>query len=74
MKKIYQSDQFFMDDDLPDDSRDSLDCFGEFSRYDIICTKYCSESILCAIEHELNPPIDILEHFLAMDFYPARIN
>ncbi|SLM30017.1 conserved hypothetical protein [Desulfamplus magnetovallimortis] len=74
MIKFYQNDDFFMDDDLPDDSRDCLDCFGEFSRQNTICTKYCSDSIRCAIEHHQNPAIDILEHILEMEFFPARMN
>lgn len=74
MMKFYQDDQLFIDEDLPNDSRDSLDCFGEFSRDNPVCIKYCSDSIQCAIEHNENPAIDIMEHLLAMDFYPTRMN
>lgn len=72
--KFYESGQFVPDGELVEDSRDSLDCFGEFNKNHIICTKYCSESISCAIEHSQNPGIDILEHILTMDIYQARMN
>ncbi|MBF0228973.1 MAG: hypothetical protein HQK63_05185 [Desulfamplus sp.] len=72
--KFYQNDQFITDGELIEDSRDSLDCFGEFNKHNIICTKYCSDSISCAIEHSLNPNFDILEQILTMDIYQARMN
>jgi hypothetical protein len=50
------------------DSVDDLECFGEFSRSDKMCTKYCSCSIQCAIG------IDYLDHILNLHFYPARTN
>jgi hypothetical protein len=72
--KLYHNDQFITDGELIEDSRDSLDCFGEFNKNNIICTKYCSDSISCAIEHGQNPGFDILEHILTMDIYQARMN
>ncbi len=62
------------DDTLQEDSKDNLDCFGEFSKKDKICTTYCSFSIKCAVEHSQNPRIDILEHLLTLDFYPAKVH
>lgn len=61
-------------DPLLDDSRDNLECFGEYSKHDKICTEYCGASIRCAIEHQQNPRIDILDHLLTLDFYPAKMN
>lgn len=58
---------------LREDSEDELACFGEFSKTDIICTKYCSASIRCAIEHSQNPKADLFEHLLNLNFFPARI-
>ncbi len=75
MKDFYQDDPFFFDDPLPDDSRDTLDCFGDFDKNSTICRKFCMDSIQCAIEHHNNPDIDFLEHFLLnMAVYPARMN
>ncbi|MBF0111758.1 MAG: hypothetical protein HQK64_08775 [Desulfamplus sp.] len=72
--KFYQNDQFILDGELIEDSRDILDCFGEFNKNNIICTKFCSDSISCAIEHGQNPNFDILEQILTMDIYQARMN
>ncbi|MBF0202207.1 MAG: hypothetical protein HQK66_13020 [Desulfamplus sp.] len=72
--KFYRTDEFSIYDDLPDDSRDCLDCFGEFSRHNPVCLKYCADSIMCAVEHDQNPTLDILEHFLSMELYSARMN
>ena len=60
--------------DLKVDSIDDLECFGEFSRKDKVCTHYCSCSIQCAIEQDLNPGIDFYEHILNIHYYPARTN
>ena len=59
---------------LQDDSNDELDCFGEFNKYNKVCTKYCSTSIKCVIEKSQNPKIDILEHILNLNFFPARMH
>ncbi|KJR43071.1 hypothetical protein MCHI_001032 [Candidatus Magnetoovum chiemensis] len=72
--KLYQEEEFIPDGEIIEDSRDSLDCFGEFNKHNIICMKYCAESISCAIEHSLHPEFDILDHILTMDFYQARMN
>ena len=68
------SDSNFFNNQMINDSRDYLECFGEFSSKNTLCLKYCSDSIQCAIEHEQNPSIDMLEHFLTMEFDNARIN
>ncbi len=72
--KFKRLEDMFIDDDLKEDSRDQLDCFGEFNCTDRLCTCYCADCISCAIEHSQNPSIDLYEHILAMDFFPARIN
>lgn len=75
MRDIDLDDLFFFDDPLPDDSRDTLDCFGDFDKTSPVCSKYCVDAIQCAIEHHYNPGIDFLEHLLLnMDHYPARMN
>ena len=60
--------------DLRTDSVDDLECFGEFSRSDKVCTNYCSCSIQCAIEQSQNPGVDYLDHIMNLQFYPARTN
>ncbi|MGD9732038.1 MAG: hypothetical protein AB7U45_07630 [Desulfamplus sp.] len=72
--KFYHDDQFVFDGELIEDSRDSLDCFGEFNKNNIICTKYCSDSISCAILHSNSDDFDLLDHILTMNIYPARMN
>ncbi|MCP4114981.1 MAG: hypothetical protein GY737_06155 [Desulfobacteraceae bacterium] len=72
--KFNQTNQVIADDSVIEDSSDNLDCFGEFSKEDKICTTYCSYSIRCAIEQSQNPRVDILDHILTMDFFPAKIH
>jgi len=72
--KFEPIDQTVQDISLREDSKDNLDCFGEFSKTDKICTNYCSFSIRCAVELSQNPRIDILDHLLTLDFFPAKIN
>jgi len=73
--KFYEEeiDQIIQTEMMKEDSEDELECYGEFSQKDIICTKYCSASIRCAIEHNRNPKLDIFEHLLNLDFFPARM-
>lgn len=73
--KFYEEeiDQIIQNRMMEEDSEDELECFGEFSKKDIICTKYCSASIRCAIEHNSNPKIDIFEHLLNLDLFPAKM-
>jgi hypothetical protein len=72
--KFIDTDDILVDDSAIDDSRDDLECFGEFSRDDKICTTYCSCSIRCAIEQSQNPRVDIFDHILTLDFFPARMH
>ena len=72
--KYEQIDQIVPDISLREDAKDNLDCFGEFSKNDKICTNYCSFSIRCAIELAQNPRIDILDHLLTLDFFPAKMH
>ncbi|MFH1156445.1 MAG: hypothetical protein V1793_21770 [Pseudomonadota bacterium] len=72
--KFEQIDQRIIDPSVQADSRDNLDCFGEYSKGDAVCTKYCAISIRCAIEHDQNPRVDILDHLLTLDFFPAKMH
>ncbi|GAB6144259.1 hypothetical protein [Desulfocicer niacini] len=56
-----------------EDSQDNLDCFGEFCKTDEVCTRYCSASIQCALEHTHNPGIDIFEELLILNYFPVRM-
>ncbi len=73
--KFYEEDieQILQNKILKEDSEDELECFGEFSKNDIICTHYCSASIRCAIEHNSNPKLDLFEHLLNLNFFPAKM-
>ncbi len=73
--KFYEDEieQIIQNRVLKEDSEDELECFGEFSRTDIICTKYCSASIRCAIERNRNPKFDLLEHLLNLNAFPAKM-
>lgn len=70
--KFNETNHMIADYPAMEDSRDDLDCFGEFSKEDKVCTTYCSCSICCAIEQSQNPRFDVLDHILTMDFYPIR--
>jgi len=50
------------------DSIDEPDCFGEFSKKDKLCVKYCAMSIRCALETGKNPKTDILDQIMSMEF------
>jgi hypothetical protein len=62
-----------VNDTTMDDSQDNLDCFGEFSKTDEVCTRYCAASIQCAVEHTHNPGIDLFEELLTLNYFPARM-
>ncbi len=46
---------------------DHLGCFGDFNMGDLICRKFCALSISCAIEHEKNERLEVLEDLVAVD-------
>ena len=48
---------------------DHLGCFGDFNMEDLICRKFCALSISCAIEHENNERLEVLEDLVAIDRY-----
>jgi hypothetical protein len=72
--KFEQIDPKIIDTTVLADSRDNLACFGEYSKADAVCTRYCAIAIRCAIEHSQNPRVDILDHLLTLDFFPAKIH
>ena len=72
--KLIEIDEIETDNSAMEDAVDDLECFGEFSRDDKICTTYCSCSIQCAIEQSHNPRVDFLDHILTLDFYHATIH
>lgn len=67
-------DQRIVNESVLPDSRDNLECFGDFSKTNKICMNYCAACIRCAIEHSQNPKIDILDHLLTLDFFSAKIH
>jgi len=52
---------------------DYLGCFGNFTRSDPICRKYCALNIRCAIEREENARLEWLEDLAASNDRPPRL-
>jgi len=46
-------------------SIDRLDCIGEFDSSDEICRKHCALRLRCAIEHNQNTRLEIIEDIVA---------
>ena len=44
---------------------DRLDCMGEFSREDDICRNHCALRLRCAIEHNQNTRLELIEDIMA---------
>ena len=44
-----------------------LGCFGDFNIEDMICRKYCSINLRCAVESENNIRMEILEDLASSD-------
>lgn len=40
-----------------------LDCFGNFTAHDKICSKWCHLNIRCAIAKDQNQQLEIMEDF-----------
>lgn len=62
-----------VDDSIEEDSQDFLDCYGEFSKLDKMCTCYCAASIQCAVERGHNPKIDLFDQLMSLNYFPARM-
>ena len=44
---------------------DRLDCMGEFNGEDEICRKHCALRLRCAIEHNQNARLELIEDIVA---------
>ena len=44
---------------------DRLDCMGEFNREDDICRNHCALRLRCAIEHNQNSRLELIEDIMA---------
>ncbi len=44
-----------------------LDCFGDFDKKELLCTKYCAIRLRCAVEQNYNMRIEILEDLMASE-------
>ena len=44
-----------------------LGCFGGFNRKDLICRKYCALNLRCALEHEQNARVELLDDLVSSD-------
>ncbi|MCK5164121.1 MAG: hypothetical protein KAQ72_10395 [Desulfobacula sp.] len=71
--EIKQLDQIIIKDSIKKDSIDIPDCFGDFNKKNKLCSKYCSISIRCCIQHNKNPKIDILEKLLIHNQYAIKL-
>ncbi len=45
--------------------KDRLDCIGEFNSEDEICRKHCALRLRCAIEHNQNARLELIEDIVA---------
>lgn len=49
-------------------------CFGNFSRKDLICKKFCAMNLRCAIENDQNVRMEILEDLVASEGIYIKAN
>ena len=52
---------------------DHLGCFGEFDSDKAICRRLCAVSIRCAIEHDQNERMELLEELVSFDQVVMKI-
>lgn len=45
-------------------SRENLGCFGEYSRIHPLCSKHCVLRLRCAIQHNYNMRMELLDEIL----------
>lgn len=72
--EIKQVDQILINPPERQDSIDTPECFGEFSKNNKLCANYCSLSIKCCVLRSRNPKIDILEKLLIHNQFAAKPN
>jgi len=44
-----------------------LGCFGEYSPEDKICKKFCALRLRCAIEHDQNARLELIEDLISYE-------
>jgi len=44
-----------------------LGCFGEYDAADRICNHFCALRLRCAIEHDQNARLEVIEDLIAYD-------
>lgn len=72
--EIKKLEQIIIKTSIKQDSIDIPDCFGEFSKKNKLCVKYCSISIRCCVMRSRNQKIDILEKLLRHNHYAIKMN
>lgn len=46
---------------------DLLDCFGEYRKNNPLCAKYCALRLSCAIEHDQNMRMELIEDLVSVE-------
>jgi len=46
---------------------DPLDCFGEYRKNNPLCGKYCALRLSCAIEHDQNMRMELIEDLVSAE-------
>jgi hypothetical protein len=46
---------------------DHLDCFGEYSHDNPLCAKHCALRLRCAIEHNQNLRMELIEDLVSVE-------
>jgi hypothetical protein len=64
-----------MKKDLPDPTvlDDHFGCLGEFRIDDVLCNRGCAMRLRCAVEHNNNTRLEILEELVASEGIPIKI-
>ena len=51
-----------------------LGCFGEYDAADMICKRFCSLRLRCAIENDQNARIELIEDLMSYDEMNFMLN
>lgn len=54
-------------------SEEPMDCFGDYSKNNKLCTEHCAIKLRCAIEQNNNIRIEILEELMASEESQAKL-
>ena len=60
------------DDSDPTAMDDQFGCLGDFKIDDVICNRICAMRLRCAVEHNHNTRLEILEELVASEGIPIK--